>query len=451
MKEKKQLFKWLNQNQLRTLYTSAELVTFEKGETVIQERSMEQVIYMVLKGRLRVEKRLTSTNKVLGFMGPGDLFGELSFVSRKPRTVSVKVDETASLIRVDRDTLDNLDRDLQLFFYKRITDVAADRISQIEKRERMLETRDKALMRRAFALATAKARGVQESPLIQEVVSTVPRLPMFAVSLAGKLLEDTISPREVAQQVTKDPSLAAMILKTINSSYRGLGVQVSDVHHAVMLLGYNEVSQIIIAEGLRRTLPDSELFRELYDHSLAISILSYEISRQFNVAKPSEISTLSILHELGQIVIQLLKMKNPKLDPLFDLEDASQMGTMLLKSWGLPPVICDTVEFLGYPEFAVPPTIPESVRINVGVLYLAHLCYDALKGRQDIDLPLIFYDRYLTLLNIEQCPLADLVGDQILPALIRKIATLPTSLIRILQAFVEKNEMFSLYHHFNEL
>ncbi len=451
MKEKKRLFKWLSQNQLRTLYTSAEVISFEKGRTVIKERSMEQAIYMVIKGHLRVEKRLNRTNKVLGFMGPGDLFGELSFVSRKPRTVSVKVEEAASLIRVGRETLDSLDRDLQLFFYKRITDFASDRINQVEKRERMFETRDTALMRRAFALATDKARGVQESPLIQEVVSKVPRLPMFAVSLAGKLLDDTISPREVAEQVKKDPSLVAMILKTINSSYRGLGGQVSDVHHAVMLLGYNEVSQIIIAEGIRRALPDSELFRELYDHSLAISILSFEISRQFNVAKPSEISTLSILHELGQIVIQLLKMKNPKLEPLFDLVDTSQMGTMLLKSWGLPPVICDTVEFQGYPEFAVPSKIPESVRINVGVLYLAHLCYDAFLGRQDIDLSLIFYDRYLALLNIEQRPLEDLVGDQILPALIRKIITLPTSLIQILQEFVEKNKMFSLYHHFNKL
>jgi HD-like signal output (HDOD) protein len=451
MKEKKQLFKWLSENQFRTLYSSAEVVTFEKGRTVIRERSMEQVIYMVVKGRLRVEKRLHKNNKVLGYMGPGDLFGELSFVSRKPRTVSVKVDETASLIRVGGDTLEKLDRDLQLFLYKRMTEVASDRISQIEKRERMFETRDKALMRRAFVLATDKAKGVQESSLIQEVVSKVPRLPMFAVSLAGKLLDDSISPKEVAQEVKKDPSLAAMILKTINSSYRGLGGQVSDVHHAVMLLGYNEVSQIIIAEGMRRVLPDSELFSELYDHSLAISILSFEISRQFNVAKPTEISTLSILHELGQIVIQLLKMKNPKLEPLFDLVDTSQMGTMLLRSWDLPRVICDTVEFQGYPEVAVPSKIPEAVRLNVGVLYLAHLCYDAFKGKREIDQPMIFYDSYLTLLNIEQRPLADLVGDQILPAMVRKITTLPTSLTQVLQAFVERNEMFSLYPHFNEL
>ncbi|MCP4114144.1 MAG: HDOD domain-containing protein [Desulfobacteraceae bacterium] len=451
MKERKQRFKSLSENQFRTLYSSSEVVSFEKGDTVIQEGAMARVIYMVVKGRLRVEKRLGKTNKVLGFMGPGDLFGELSFVSRKPRSVSVKVDDTASLIRVERDTLDKLDRDLQLFFYKRMTEVAGDRISQIEKRERMFEARDQALMRRAFALATDKARGVQESALIQEVVSKVPRLPMFAVSLAGKLMDDSISPHEVAQEVKKDPSLAAMILKTINSSYRGLGGQVSDIHHAVMLLGYNEVSQIIIAEGIRRALPDSELFRELYDHSLAISLLSFEISRLFNVAKPSEISTLSILHELGQIVIQLLKMKNPKLEPLFDLVDTSQMGTMLLRSWGLPPVICDTVEYQGYPEFAVPSKIPESVRTNVGVLYLSHLCYDAFQGRRDIDQPMIFYDQYLSLLNIGQSPLADLVGDQVLPAMVRKIATLPTSLIRILQEFVERNKMFSLYPFFNEL
>ncbi len=430
------IFKGLQARQLDLLKQRARKLELNPGDAAVGQNDTGKCIYLVMTGQLRREtgSALHGTRSVKRFRA-GDVFVDDSFIMTKPAALSVVATEPSTLLRIDSAAIKALEPELQLYFNKKILAAARTCVETAHQRETELVSLTGILMTQVFQQATRHIPAIESSAFIKEVIRKVPRLPVFAISLAGKLLDDDISSREIAQEVKKDPSLAGMILKTINSSYHGMAHRVSDLHDAIVLLGFNTVSQITIAEGLRRSLPDSPLFRQIHDHSQAVSYISYEIANRFDLGRPSEISTISILHDIGQIVLQLLKMKNPGVKTLFDLVDSARMGAMLLKSWGLPERICETVKYQTYPWFARPEKIPGPARTPVTILFVSHMCHDHFCGKKPQDLSRRFFPAYLKAAGIQPVNLAKFAHEHVFKGLDKKAKFLPDSLVKELRAY----------------
>lgn len=69
--------------------------TYAAGETIVKEGSTGTALYVLLSGRVRVERG----GGQVGELGPGDFFGELALIEEEPRSASViAVDETECLL-----------------------------------------------------------------------------------------------------------------------------------------------------------------------------------------------------------------------------------------------------------------------------------------------------------------------------------------------------------------
>ncbi|MCK5101007.1 MAG: HDOD domain-containing protein, partial [Desulfobacteraceae bacterium] len=200
------------------------------------------------------------------------------------------------------------------------------------------------------------------------------------------------------------------------------------------------VSQIVIAEGVKRTMPDTSEFKEMYDRSLIISHIVAILSMKLRIGKSSEIATIALLHEFGQLVTLLLKRNNKRLGTLFDLIDTSEMGKLLLKSWELPESIWKTLEYQSYPNHTLPSQIPKDIRTNVIILYLAKLCYEYLKGWKEDALPMIFYYENLASVNLDIIPLSAFVNKIMVPFIDQRKNTLPTILHDLLSSYKKSRE-----------
>ncbi len=425
---------------VNTVYKNADLKQFAKGDMIVREGDTGEFLYVVLKGRVKVLKVMQGVRKVvLATLGQGDLFGEIAFLSSVPRTASVVAIEPTTVMALDEKNFSALDPDLRLLFYRYMSAAAVYRIKEMENQEKKHEYKSRQFVTRVFLSLKQRSGELKESEIINGIIRKIPRLPVFAVTLSTKLFEGHISPGEVVDELKQDPPLVGTILKTINSSYYALGSQVSDLNYAIMFLGYNEVARIVVAEGVKRTMPDTPQFKEMYNHSLIISYLAAMISMRLNVSKASEIATISLLHEFGELVTLLLKTHNQKMGGLFDLVDTEQMGSMLLKSWHLPEIIWKTVEYQSYPGYAPPEKIPPDIRENVTLLYLSHLCYKYLQGRKEEYLPMIYYYDHLASLNLKVVPLSVFVNKTMIPFLEQRRKTLPVIVHDLLRRY-EKSE-----------
>jgi CRP-like cAMP-binding protein len=69
--------------------------TYASGESIVKEGSTGTALYVVLSGRVAVERG----GRQVGELGPGDFFGELALIEEEPRSASVNaLEETECLL-----------------------------------------------------------------------------------------------------------------------------------------------------------------------------------------------------------------------------------------------------------------------------------------------------------------------------------------------------------------
>ncbi len=418
---------------LNTLRSQGRIKKLTPGEVLVKQGENIDIIHIIISGKIKIIKKVHGKLILFAHLGRGNWISDITFPVDKDQTSSAVASEDSILIKINMEAIKSFEKDIQLLFYKQVSQLSLIRVEQFEEIKSKLELKNKLLVEDIYVQRSQAKTDFRHMEMIRGIIKKVPQLPIFATTLSTKLLDDKLSAGELSDEIMKDPSLVAIVLKTINSAYYGFEKKISDMRYAIVLLGFDMMYQLVIAEGVKRTMPDTPVFKELHTHSVIISHLAFSLSQESKVGNPSEMATIGLLHGLGQTVIQLLKDKNPKFSMFINILDQAQMGALLLKTWNLPDIFWQSVEFQFYPEFSFPENIPVETRNNVTILFLSHLCFDFLRGLPEQDLPLSFAEYYLPLLNLEGCSIKEIVEETLLPALTQKIKSLPTPVKQLLK------------------
>lgn len=140
-------------------------------------------------------------------------------------------------------------------------------------------------------------------------VADLPPLPFVAHRLAMALesTETTIS--DLAYLIGMDQSIAAKVLRLVNSSYYGFPRQVTTLSHAVAILGFNTVRNIALATGAsdnlalpRHSPVDATKF---WEHAIGVAIGAQLLAKRKNLpAKVGEEAFLAgLLHDVGKLFL----------------------------------------------------------------------------------------------------------------------------------------------------
>ncbi len=105
------LFSGIPREELATLLTLVAPIKVAPGSSVVREGEPGDSLFLIVQGRLRVFTRGTDGAEItLAELGPGDFFGEVALLTRRPRTATVSAITEAELLRLDQRTVEELRR-----------------------------------------------------------------------------------------------------------------------------------------------------------------------------------------------------------------------------------------------------------------------------------------------------------------------------------------------------
>ncbi|MFH1983789.1 MAG: cyclic nucleotide-binding domain-containing protein [Pseudomonadota bacterium] len=99
-------FRYLKDDELRALLTSAEVLHFSNGEAIVRQGDISEHFFGVLEGTVNVSvQELNNEEVVVSKIEKGDVFGESAIFLREERSASVIADTVATVLRIHRKSI----------------------------------------------------------------------------------------------------------------------------------------------------------------------------------------------------------------------------------------------------------------------------------------------------------------------------------------------------------
>lgn len=134
-------------------------------------------------------------------------------------------------------------------------------------------------------------------------VGDLPSVPALA-SRVLKVVEDPAASADDLRKVVEgDPAVAARILRTANSSRYSFSRRIETLQHAISLLGFRTVGNIVLAVALKDVFQHFGATEKLlWEHATAAGAVAARLSRNPGIGVGHEEAfTAGLLHDLGKI------------------------------------------------------------------------------------------------------------------------------------------------------
>jgi len=201
--------------------------------------------------------------------------------------------------------------------------------------------------------------------LIDQTV-TIPTVPTTLLEIDGIVNDPDGSAAAAAEVVAKDPAIATKVLRLANSSIYALKHSVTDIGHAVSILGLKVLKNLVVQATVLDTFQGDQygsIFDApwLWDHSVKAGCAAREIAIHAPIEfplDPEEAYTAGLLHDVGKILLfenarsdylKAIESSEKKKLPIFATErevfgfSHAHVGAVLAKKWKLGEILCSAI------------------------------------------------------------------------------------------------------------
>jgi HD-like signal output (HDOD) protein len=174
-------------------------------------------------------------------------------------------------------------------------------------------------------------------------IDRLPSVPAIYRELQARMNDEDADVDSIAAMLSKDPAMTAKLLQLVNSGFFCRGARVNDVRVAVVRLGLDVVSDLVLLvgafAGIECSMSDDELasFQEAAARSarLARALAAPEDA--------ADACTAALLADVGRLVVACRRPASSGTPCTVSERDA---GAYLLETWGLPQRIVTAVASL---------------------------------------------------------------------------------------------------------
>ncbi|MDR3011986.1 MAG: HDOD domain-containing protein [Chitinispirillales bacterium] len=187
--------------------------------------------------------------------------------------------------------------------------------------------------------------------------------PAMVAKITQMLQNPATNASELGEFIKSDPMLASTVLRLVNSAFYGLPGRVGSINHALVLLGFSTVKNIVLSASMLEMFKvdtGSSKFcaTELYKHSLACGVIAQYLAQTTGYEQKEECFVAGLVHDIGKMIIlqvlpeefkHVIECADKTKILFYDSErkllsvSHQEVGGMLVEQWHLPPQIQDAV------------------------------------------------------------------------------------------------------------
>lgn len=205
----------------------------------------------------------------------------------------------------------------------------------------------------------------QDLPDVLTQADNLPSLPAVAIDVLRLTEDEDSTLDDLAIALSRDPALAAKILKLANSSLFNVGQEVTTLQRSTMVLGLKTVKLMSLSFSLVGTLPAEGIeggfdFDEFWRRSLVNAVTARSLAKLVGDRSVDEAFLCGLLGHIGRLVLArclpeeyAAVLEEAGSWPSIEMEDArlgfdsADVGAALLATWSIPEIVCAGV---GYRE-----------------------------------------------------------------------------------------------------
>ena len=190
-----------------------------------------------------------------------------------------------------------------------------------------------------------------------EALKSVPTMPGTFDKITKLIDQSETAASDIAKVISSDQALSAKVLRLVNSAFYGFPGRISNVTHALIILGFDVVKGLVLSTSVFDMMLAKGL-TGLWEHSLGCAVTAGVIARKIKHPDPEEVSVAGLLHDLGKVIIRIEvpeesllieEMVEKKQISLYEAEEEilgfnhSLVGSWLSKKWNLPSALADPI------------------------------------------------------------------------------------------------------------
>lgn len=201
------------------------------------------------------------------------------------------------------------------------------------------------------------------SSTILRQVDAFPALPATVANIISITGNPESSAQDLMNAVLPDQAMCLTILKIANSAFFGLPRKVSTVDKAVMVLGFNEIRDIVLGKAVFNSFRNvyrnnRERINQFWEHSFLTGLAAKIIAEDINIP-PSESFIAGLIHDIGKLAMlislnsdyaTILESSSAHLQAEIEEQERfsithNEVGYRLLNRWLFPKSLLNTTRY----------------------------------------------------------------------------------------------------------
>jgi len=220
----------------------------------------------------------------------------------------------------------------------------------------------------------------------------VPRLPMVLPELMRLSRRDDVSPRQLAERLSSDPTMVGEVVRLANSPRYRTERDISNLQEAVMLLGSDGLQQLVASVALRPIFNKGQgrfsrtsgtrVWDLAQRCSHASVLLSDRVTDSFHAYLAGLVTNVGLIAALRVIDTAYDDAQAPDAEDFHKTfhDAAGRLSCQIAKMWDFPQEVCDAVQRLEQSEIE---SQPSNLRLTLRVADTAskwHMLAPGLSG-----------------------------------------------------------------------